>query len=114
MKWIIAVIAEFLSIFVVNLVAQSKTEAYFLGLVIAVMASFILMCLKFNEIVILKNNLSEELTKLDFEENCIRSMQQLMGTKQKIYSLWVDNDTQQQYATVDLCVEIPVQCLELI
>lgn len=69
---------------------------------------------KINDYVIIKNNLSEELTKLDFEEYCIKSMQQLVGTKQKIYSLWVEKDTQQQYATVDLCVEIPVQCLELI
>lgn len=69
---------------------------------------------KINDYVIIKNNLSEELTKLDFEEYCIKSMQQLVGTKQKIYSLWVDKDTRQQYATVDLCVEIPVQCLELI
>jgi hypothetical protein len=35
------------------------------------------------------------------------------GTTQEILSVWTDADGQ-EYATVDLCCEIPVQCLELI
>ena len=35
------------------------------------------------------------------------------NTEQEIFDLW-ENDDGQKYATVDLCCEIPVQCLEVI
>ena len=69
--------------------------------------------IKINDTVIIKDNLTEELMKLDFEEYCVENMKELIGTIQTVYSLWVDEDTNQQYTSIDLCVEIPVQCLEI-
>lgn len=65
--------------------------------------------------VIIKDNLGEELSRLGFDEFCVQNMSNVfIGTKQEIYAIWNDSETNQQYATIDLCVEIPIQCLELI
>lgn len=68
--------------------------------------------MKIGDIVIVKNNLKEELLKLEFDEITSESMaERFVGTKQEIFQLWTDEESGQEYATVDLCCEIPVQCL---
>lgn len=68
--------------------------------------------MKIGDIVIVKNNLEEELLKLKFDEITSKSMaERFVGTKQEIFQLWTDEESGQEYATVDLCCEIPVQCL---
>jgi hypothetical protein len=37
-----------------------------------------------------------------------------VGTKQTVYDLWTDKASSQEYATVELCCEVPVQCCELV
>lgn len=64
--------------------------------------------------VIVKDNLKDELLKLTFhEETCENMAEHFTGTEQEIFALWTNEDGQ-EYATVDLCCEIPVQCLEVI
>lgn len=64
--------------------------------------------------VIVKDNLREELQKLKFDKaTCENMAEHFVGTKQEIFDLWKNEDGQ-EYATVDLCCEIPVQCLEVI
>lgn len=71
--------------------------------------------MKVGDKVIVKDNLKDELKKLTFENYTCDSMQErFANTEQEIYSLWTDKDSGQEYATVDLCCEIPVQCLEVI
>lgn len=70
--------------------------------------------MKVGDIVTVKDNLKEELLKLDFVEVVAESMaERFVGTKQEIFQLWTDEESGQEYATVDLCCEIPVQCLEV-
>ena len=70
--------------------------------------------MKIGDKVIVKDNLKEELCKLTFDEStCERMAEHFVGTKQEIFALW-ENEDGQEYATVDLCCEIPVQCLEVI
>ena len=71
--------------------------------------------MKVGDRVKIKNNLKEELKKLTFENcTCERMQKQFANTEQEIFSLWKDEDSGQEYATVDLCCEIPVQCLEVL
>lgn len=71
--------------------------------------------MKIGDKVKVKENLPKEMRKLGFDESCIkRFCQQFVNTKQEIFSLWTDEDNGQKYATVDLCCEIPVQCLEVL
>lgn len=70
--------------------------------------------MKVGDRVIVKDNLKDELKKLTFKDYTCESMQErFAGTEQEIFSLW-KNDDGQEYATIDLCCEIPVQCLEVI
>ena len=72
------------------------------------------MNMKIGDKVIVKDNLKEELCKLTFDESTCECMaEHFVGTKQEIFALWKNEDGQ-EYATVDLCCEIPVQCLEVI
>lgn len=66
--------------------------------------------------VIIKENLCEELTKLDFMEETVDMMKELIGHTYEVFDIWEDefNNNNQKYVTVDLCVEIPIQCLELV
>lgn len=64
--------------------------------------------------VIVKANLEEELRKLTFDEfTCKHMAEHFVGTEQEVFALWKNEDGQ-EYATVDLCCEIPVQCLDVI
>ena len=37
-----------------------------------------------------------------------------VGQEQAVLSVWKDDKTEQVYLTVDLCVEIPIECCELV
>ena len=70
--------------------------------------------MKIGDKVIVKNNLREELRKLKFDETTCEAMEErFTGTICEVFNLWKSEDGQ-KYATVDLCCEIPVQCLEVI
>lgn len=70
--------------------------------------------MKVGDKVIVKDNLEEELIKLTFWEETAKGMaERFVGTKQEIFALWTDDESGQEYATVDLCCEIPVQCLQV-
>lgn len=70
--------------------------------------------MKIGDRVIVKNNLEEELLKLTFgKETTKRMAEHFVGTEQEVFALWTNEDGQ-VYATVDLCCEIPVQCLEIV
>ena len=68
--------------------------------------------IKIGDSVTVKANLTEELSKLEFGDYAIGMMKALIGGNCFVYDLWVDEQTGQEYATVDLCLEIPMQCLE--
>ena len=72
---------------------------------------------KIGDTVRIKDNLCEELTRLEFEEGCVEMMRELIGrTYDEVFDIWEDefDDNGQKYATVDLCVEIPLQCLDVL
>ena len=70
--------------------------------------------MKIGDKVIVKNNLREVLRKLTFDETTCEAMEaRFAGTICEVFNLWKNEDGQ-EYATVDLCCEIPVQCLEVI
>ena len=70
--------------------------------------------MKVGDKVRVKENLKEELKKLTFDDGTCESMHEAFAnTEQEIFSLWKNEDGQ-EYATVDLCCEIPVQCLEVV
>ena len=65
--------------------------------------------MKIGDKVIVKNNLREELRKLTFDETTCEAMEaRFVGTTCEVFDLWKNEDGQ-EYATVDLCCEIPVQ-----
>ena len=70
--------------------------------------------MKVGDKVIVKDNLESELRRLTFREStCERMAERFIGTEQEVFALWTNEDGQ-EYATIDLCCEIPVQCLEVI
>lgn len=70
--------------------------------------------MKVGDKVFVKDNLESELRRLTFHEStCVSMAEHFTGTKQEVLALWTNEDGQ-EYATVDLCCEIPVQCLEVI
>lgn len=72
--------------------------------------------MKIGDKVIVKNNLREELRKLKFDETTCEAMEErFVGTICEVFNLWKsESEDGQEYATVDLCCEIPIQCLEVI
>ena len=68
--------------------------------------------MKVGDLVIVKANLKQELLNLGFDKATSDGMsERFVGTKQEVFALWTDEENGQEYATVDLCCEIPVQCL---
>lgn len=57
-------------------------------------------------------NLPVVLKSLGFESDAITRVLKFVNTEQKALALW--SDSGQEYVTIDLCVEIPVQCLEVL
>lgn len=69
---------------------------------------------KVGDKVKIKDNLTDELRRLTFEKSTCEIMSEaFVGTEQEVFALWKNEDGQ-EYATIDLCCEIPVQCLEVI
>lgn len=65
------------------------------------------------DFIIIKDNLREVMTNLEFDEDTIDAfVDRYIGKKMKVYYIWEDEDGQ-KYATVDLCVEIPIECCQL-
>lgn len=63
----------------------------------------------------IKNNLEEELLNLGFTKSSSKGMQErFANTKQEVLSTWTDEDSGQKYVTVDMCCEVPIQCVEVI
>lgn len=66
--------------------------------------------MKIGDRIKIKNNLKEECEKLGMElHNDFYS--KWTGTEQEILDIWYQDD-EQEYITVDICVEIPSQCCE--
>ena len=59
-----------------------------------------------------KNNLVEELLKMGFDKSSAESMSIFENTEQTAFSVY--KDAGEEYVTIDLCCEIPIQCCELI
>lgn len=71
--------------------------------------------MKVGDRVRVKDNLAKELIRLKFDVRTTNNMvRRFVGSTITIKSLWTDDLDGQQYATVDLCCEIPVQCLEVV
>lgn len=69
---------------------------------------------KGNEVII-KDNLADVMTVLGFDKGCIKAFcKRFVGTTQKVYDVWTDRESSQEYATVEICCEVPIQCCELI
>lgn len=63
----------------------------------------------------IKNNLEEELLNLGFTKSSSKGMyERFANTEQDILSTWTDEDSGQKYVTVDMCCEVPIQCVEVI
>jgi len=68
--------------------------------------------MKKGDIIIIKDNLEKVMNDLGFDpEESKRFSELYSGTQQTIFTIWADSDGQ-KYATIDLCVEIPLQCCE--
>lgn len=68
--------------------------------------------MKKNDIIIIKDNLEEVMNDIGFDpEESKRFSKLYSGTMQTVFAIWTDSDGQ-EYATIDLCVEIPLQCCE--
>ena len=53
--------------------------------------------------------------KIGFEELETKEFSKhFVGTKQEIFNIWHDDNSDTDFATIELCCEIPLQCLELI
>lgn len=62
-----------------------------------------------------KENLPKVMRELGFDENCIKIFcRQFVNTTQEIFQIWHNGESNTDFATVDLCCEIPLQCLEVI
>lgn len=64
--------------------------------------------------VIVKDNLYSELIKLRINKKSSELIHnEYVGTIQHIYHIWKDDEIEDQYwATIEMCVELPLQCLE--
>ena len=61
----------------------------------------------------IKFNLLHEMKRLEFDDDIINSFcTKYSGTIQKILAIWSDGD--QEYVTIDLCCEVPIQCIEVV
>lgn len=71
--------------------------------------------MKVGDKVKVKENLPKVMREIGFEESCIkRFCRQFVNTTQEIFRIWHSDESNTDYATVDSCCEIPLQCLEVI
>lgn len=71
--------------------------------------------MKVGDKVKVKENLPKVMRDLGFIKEEIPDFCRRFGkTTQEILPIWHDEDTNIDYATVDLCCEIPMECLEIV
>lgn len=71
--------------------------------------------MKVGDKVLVKDNLEEVMRRLKFDEECIaRFVPHFRGTEQEIWEIYHNDDNDTDFATVDLCCEIPLECLEIV
>lgn len=71
--------------------------------------------LKPGDRVRIKDNIGAVLQELGFDPGIPEEFQRrYAGTEQTAHSVWMEKDSKEQYATIDLCCEIPIRCCELI
>lgn len=63
--------------------------------------------------VIIKDNLDYHMKRLGYDNKLINDfVNRFVGTKQTVYDIWKDDN--ETYVTIDMCVEIPIECCEVI
>jgi hypothetical protein len=71
------------------------------------------MVINTGDTILIKPNLSSVLEQLSFHQDAIDRTNSLVNTIHTVKAVWSDENGQ-RYATVMLCVEVPVECCELI
>lgn len=70
--------------------------------------------IKVGDKVKVKENLPKVMRELGFiREEIPPFCRRFVNTTQEVFSIWTSDDGT-EYATVDLCCEIPTQCLEVL
>jgi len=65
--------------------------------------------------IIILPNLVDVMHRLGFDEDAIERCKSLIGTTHTVFAVWTDESIPPtDYVTVDLCVEIPSDCCELV
>lgn len=63
----------------------------------------------------IKENLYQELKSLGFDELvCENFVNEFGGKVFDVLKIWKDEEIDQYFVTIDVCVEIPIQCCEFI
>ena len=63
--------------------------------------------------ILVKDNLEYHLNRLGYDKKLIDNFCRVfVGTQQTVYDIWKDEN--ETYATIDMCVEIPIECCEVI
>lgn len=71
--------------------------------------------IKVGDTIRIKENLKSELRRLDFEEYIISSFaEEWTGKTCEALAVWPEDDTQEQYVTVEMCCEVPIAACELL
>lgn len=65
--------------------------------------------IKVGDSIIIRSNLINEYKKLGTYTS--QNIKDLIGTEQEVLAVYKDNNSKQKYVTIDLCVEIPIQCV---
>ncbi len=69
------------------------------------------MEIKVGDTIVVKDNLAQRLQELGFEMDIPDFCNKFVGTTQRAYAIWKDEDGK-KYVTIDMCVEIPIECVE--
>lgn len=72
------------------------------------------MKIKIGDTIKISKNLNDELKRLGFAPDSLERTCNLAGKEAYVHNIWKDSVSKQEYATVDLCVEIPIQCCKKI
>ena len=59
-----------------------------------------------------KGNLPEVMEELEFDQATIDQFKELIGQTFEVHNNWFDGE--QEYVTIDLCVELPRQACEYV
>lgn len=69
------------------------------------------MEIKKGDKVIINDTLGDKLTELGIMCDIEGMESEFVGTTQVAHAIWEDDG--QQYVTIDLCIEIPIECCEV-